>query len=155
MGDGVSLGHGKDFFAIAALLDLPRGLVKLIGELTVYTSGGPVVGSTEVCNHMVPRVTAPHCGCFRSSASLRTQAWPAIEYVSGEESLRPKSDYIVFSFVEYAFTDALKYVMAPGSSHGAEGDGGTAPRAVTGPSATQCVVSLLPVTYCFPPKGCL
>ena len=36
--------------------------------------------------------------------------------------------------------------MAPGSSFGAEGDGGTAPLAVTGPSVTQCVVSLLPVT---------
>ena len=81
----------------------------------------------------------------------RTQARPAIEFVSGEEGLRPKSYYIVFSFVEYAFADTLKYVMAPGSSFGAEGDGGTAPLAVTGPSVTQCVVSLLPVFYCFPP----
>ena len=43
-------------------------------------------------------------------------------------------------------TSSLKYVNAPGSSHGAEGDGGTAPLAVAGPSVTQCVVSLLPVT---------
>ena len=51
---------------------------------------------------------------------LRTQTRPAIEFVSVEESLRPKSYYIVFSFVEYAFTDALKYVKAPGSFCGAE-----------------------------------
>ena len=42
--------------------------------------------------------------------------------------------------------------MAPGSSCGAEGDGGTAPLAVTGPSVTQCVVSLLHATYCLPLK---
>ena len=52
----------------------------------------------------------------------------------------------VFSFVEYAFTDALKYVMSPGSSCGAEGNGGTAPLVVTGPSVALFVVSLLPVT---------
>ena len=52
---------------------------------------------------------------------LRTQTRAAIEFVSGEEGLRPKSYYIVFSFVEYAFTDALKYVKAPGSFCGAEG----------------------------------
>ena len=59
-----------------------------------------------------------------SSPSLRTQTRPAIEFVSGEEGLRPMSFYIVLSFVEYAFTDFLKCVMAPGSSYGAEGDGG-------------------------------
>ena len=37
----------------------------------------------------------------------------------------------------------------------AEEDGGTAPLAVTGPSVTQCVVSLLPIFYCFSPKRCL
>ena len=77
---------------------------------------------------------------------IRTQTRPAIEFVSGEEGLRPKSYYIEFSFLEYVFTVIRKYVMAPGSSCGAEGDGGTAPLAVTGPSVTQCVVSLLPVT---------
>ena len=79
------------------------------------------------------------------SPSLRTQARPAIEFVSGEEGLRPKSCFTVFSFLEYVFTDTLKYVVAPSSSYGAEGDGGTAPLAVTGPSVTQCVVSLLSV----------
>ena len=39
--------------------------------------------------------------------------------------------------------------MAPGSSYGAEGDGGTAPLAVTGLSVTQCLVCLFPVSYCF------
>ena len=86
---------------------------------------------------------------------IRTQTRPAIEFVSGEEGLRPKSYYIVFSFVEYAFTDALKYVMAPGSSYGAEGDGGTAPLAVTGLSVTQCLVCLFPVSYCFSLKDVL
>ena len=38
-----------------------------------------------------------------------------------EEGLRPKSYYILFSFVEYVFADAQYYVKAPGSSCGAEG----------------------------------
>ena len=58
--------------------------------------------------------------CSRSSASLRTQTRRAIEFVSGEEGLRPKSYFFVFSFVEYAFTDALKYEDAPGPHCGAE-----------------------------------
>ena len=49
---------------------------------------------------------------------IRTQARPAIEFVSGEEGLRPKSYFIVFPFVEYTFMDALNYEMAPGSSCG-------------------------------------
>ena len=77
---------------------------------------------------------------------IRTQTRPAIEFVSVEEGLRPKSFYIEFSFLEYVFTDALKYVMAPGSSFRAEENGGTAPLAVTGPSMAQIVVSLLSVT---------
>ena len=32
---------------VAALLDVPRGPVKLIGELTVHTAGGTVVGFTK------------------------------------------------------------------------------------------------------------
>ena len=76
---------------------------------------------------------------------IRTQTRPAIEFVSGEEGLRPKSYYIEFSFLEFVFTVIQEYVMALGSSFGAEGDGGTAPLAVTGPSVAQCVVSLLPV----------
>ena len=60
--------------------------------------------------------------CFASrSPSLRTQTRPAIEYVSGEEGLRPKYYFLVFSSAKYAFTLALKYIMAPGSSCGAEG----------------------------------
>ena len=100
----------------------------------------------------------------RSSASrswrlpavdIRTRTRPAIEFVSGEEGLRPKSYYIEFSFLEFVFTVIQEYVMAPGSSFGAEGDGGTAPLAVSFPSVTQCVVSLLPVTLCFSPRRCL
>ena len=52
---------------------------------------------------------------------IRTQIRPAIEFVSGEEGLRPKSYFLDFSIVVYAFTLALKYIMAPGSSCGAEG----------------------------------
>ena len=76
---------------------------------------------------------------------IRTQTRPAIEFVSDEEGLSPKSYYIEFSFLEFVFTVIQEYVMAPGSSFGAEEDGGTAPLAVTGPSVAQCVVSLLPV----------
>ena len=53
-------GTARTSSTVAALLDVPIGLLcKLIGELTVYTAGVPVVGITEVCNHKVPRVTAP------------------------------------------------------------------------------------------------
>ena len=52
---------------------------------------------------------------------IRTQIRPAIEFVSGEEGLLPKSYYLVFSFVEFVFADAQNYVMDPGSSCGAEG----------------------------------
>ena len=50
----------------------------------------------------------------RCSASLRTQTRPATEFVSGEEGLRPKSYFFEFSFLEYAFTDTLKYEEALG-----------------------------------------
>ena len=72
------------------------------------------------------------------SSSLRTYARPAIEYVSGEEGLRPLSHCFVLSFVEYAFMDALKYGMD-------RGDGGTALLTASAPSVSQCVVSLRPV----------
>ena len=77
---------------------------------------------------------------------IRTQTRPAIEFVSGEEGVRPKSHFTVLSFVEYTLMHALEYVIAPGSSCGAEEDGGTAPLAATGPSLCHCLVSLLPVT---------
>ena len=59
------------------------------------------------------------------------------------------------SSLEFVFTVTLKYVIAPGSSYGAEGDGGTGPLAVTGPSVTQCLVCLLPLRYCFSSERCL
>ena len=52
-------GTARTSSSVAAFLDVPRGLFKLIGELTAYTAGEPVVGITEVCNHKVPRATAP------------------------------------------------------------------------------------------------
>ena len=55
---------------------------------------------------------------------LRTQTRPAIVFVSGEEGLRPKSYFLVYTCLEYTFTDALKNVNAPGSFCGAEGKGG-------------------------------
>ena len=69
------------------------------------------------------------------------QAQPAIEFVSGEEVLRPKSYHIVFSFVEYAFTDGPKVCNGPWLLLWSRGG--------RRPSVTQCVVSLLPVTCCF------
>ena len=42
------------------------------------------------------------------SASLRTQTRPAIELVSGEEGLRPKSYFFEFSFLDYFFKDCGK-----------------------------------------------
>ena len=79
LGHSVSLRHGEHFFAFAAFACFQEGqsgwllclLVTrqenlslcirgiVIGELTVYTSGGPVVGFTKGSNHKVPRVTAP------------------------------------------------------------------------------------------------
>ena len=56
--------------------------------------------------------------------SLQTQTRPAIEFVSGEEGLRPKSYFLIYTCLEYTFTDALKYVNTPGSFCGAEGKGG-------------------------------
>ena len=52
---------------------------------------------------------------------VRTQTRPAIEFVSGEEGLRPKSYIFVYSFLEYVFTVSLKYEEAPGPHCGAEG----------------------------------
>ena len=56
----------------------------------------------------------------RGREVIRTQTRPAIEFVSGEEGLRPKSYFFVFSVVKYAHMHPLKYSMAPGSSCGAE-----------------------------------
>ena len=97
---------------------------------------------------MLHTVGLTTCLCEKTGGGevIRTQTQLAIEFVSGKEGLRPKSYFTVLSFVEYDFTDALKFVKSPGSSCGAEGYGGTAPLAATGPSVCQCVVSLLPVT---------
>ena len=56
-----------------------------------------------------------------TSPFLRTQTRPAIEFVSGEEGLRPKFYFFEYSFLEYALTDTLKYAKAPGPHCGAEG----------------------------------
>ena len=57
-----------------------------------------------------------------TSPSLRTQTRPAIEFVSGEEGLRPKSHIFVYSFLEYVFTISLKYEEAPGPHCGGRGE---------------------------------
>ena len=80
---------------------------------------------------------------------IRTQTRPAIEYVSGEEGLRPKSYFFVFAFVEYAFTDALKYIKAPASFCGAEGDGGS-DQLCTGLFEDGCCQSVSPCLQCCP-----
>jgi len=43
----------------ATVVGVPRGPVKLVGELTGYTAGEPVVVYPEVCNHEVPLVMSP------------------------------------------------------------------------------------------------
>ena len=55
------------------------------------------------------------------SPFLRTQTRAAIEFVSGEEGLRPKFYFFEYSFLEYALADTLKYAKAPGPHCGAEG----------------------------------
>ena len=56
-----------------------------------------------------------------TSPFLRTQTRPALEFVSGEEGLRPKFYFFEYSFLEYALADTLKYAKAPGPHCGAEG----------------------------------
>ena len=55
------------------------------------------------------------CGTSACSASLRTQARPAIEFVSGEEGLRPKSYHIVFPFASTSSRtpESMQTPMAP------------------------------------------
>ena len=57
----------------------------------------------------------------RGREVIRTQTRPAIEFVSGEEGLRPKFYFFEYSFLEYALADTLKYAKAPGPHCGAEG----------------------------------
>ena len=45
--------------ACASLVDFPRGLVNLVGELSGKMAGEPVVVCPEVCNHEVPLVMSP------------------------------------------------------------------------------------------------
>ena len=49
----------------------------------------------------------------RGREVIRTRTRPAIEFVSGEQGLRPKSYFFVFSsIVKYAYMHLLKYLMA-------------------------------------------
>ena len=89
-------------------------------------------------------VGARLCSASRGP-SLRTQVRPAIEYVSGEEGLRPKSYFLVSSFVEYVFMDTQNYVKAPGSLFWSRGEEG-AVLLWHRSFREQCLVSLLPVT---------
>ena len=88
------------------------------------------------------------------AASIRTQTRPAIEFDSGEEGLRPESYHIVFSFLEYLFTDTRKYVNAPGPIVGQRGDGddGASPRSAC-ERYVRCalpVCSLCLIMFSFP-----
>ena len=40
-------------------MGIPIGLIKFLGEFTVYTAGVPVVGYPGVCNYEVQPVTSP------------------------------------------------------------------------------------------------
>ena len=46
----------------ATVVGVPRGPVKLVGELTGYTAGEPVVVYLEVCNHEVLLVITSDAG---------------------------------------------------------------------------------------------
>ena len=70
---------------VAALLDVPRGPVKLIGELTVHTAGRIVVGFTGVCNHEAPLVL----DCSRFAQLAETLRAPAgLLVVTRQETCR-------------------------------------------------------------------
>ena len=61
-------------------------------------------------------------GKTSETAVIRTRTRPAIESVSGEEGPRPKCYFLVFTFLEYAFTDAKEYENAPGPPLWGRGD---------------------------------
>ena len=52
---------------------------------------------------MLHTVGLTTCLCEKTGGGevMRTQTRQAIEYVSGEEGLRPKSHFLVFTFLEY------------------------------------------------------
>ena len=56
-----------------------------------------------------------------TAAFIRTQTRPAIEFVSGEEGLRPESYHFVFSFTALLYKFIQKYANAPGLHWGAKG----------------------------------
>ena len=66
-------GTARTSSTVTALLDFPRGPVKLIGELTVHTVAGTVVGFTTVCNHEAPLVL----DCSRFAHLAETLRAPA------------------------------------------------------------------------------
>ena len=68
----------------AALVGGPRWPVQLIGELTVYTAGEPVVGYPGVCNHEAPLVL----DCSRFAHLAETLRAPAgLLVVTRQENL--------------------------------------------------------------------
>ena len=78
-------GTARTSSTVAALLDVPRGPVKLIGELTVHTAGGTVVGFTAVCNHEAPLVL----DCSRFAHLAETLRAPAgLLVVTRQETCR-------------------------------------------------------------------
>ena len=66
----------------ARVVGVLRGPVKLIGELTVYTAGEPVVGYPGVCNHEVPLVLG--CSRFAPSCSGAASSSGFAGYTAGE-----------------------------------------------------------------------
>ena len=57
--DGVSLGHGTDFFVECRVSVFPRGPVRLVVVLTGHTAGEPVVMYLGVHDHEAPLVMFP------------------------------------------------------------------------------------------------
>ena len=132
---------------------LPQRVELITSSFASYTEvlRVRVLGTQMVMWSMLHTLGLTTCLCEKTEGGevIRTQTRPAIEFVSGEDGLRPKSYFLVFAFVEYAFTDALKYTMAPGPSCGAEGRTEQCCRG-TALSVSVCVV--LFVTLLFPLK---
>ena len=76
---------GRTSSTVAALMGVPRGLLKLIGELTVHTAGEPVVGYPGVCNHEVSLVLG--CSRFAPSCSGAASSCGFAGHTAGNLSL--------------------------------------------------------------------
>ena len=95
-----------------------------------------------------------HAGAcaFRFSEPFSTDADPTSHRVRlWRGGLRPKFYFLIYTCLEYIFTDALKNVNAPGSFCGAEGKGGVDQLCLFSRTG---VVSLILLVFYVVPKRC-